>query len=623
MQNNAQYHSFLSYFVHHKIAANLLMLICLIAGFVAFEKIRVQFFPDIIFETITVKYAWPGAGAQDVDDNIIAFVEPHLLRLEGVENIQSTASEAYARFDVEYEAGYDMQLALREVETAVNEVTNLPDTVEEPSLKHVKFRDRVSDIVLYGNTDVALLYYYADKLRLALFQQGIAQTILKGYSPPNIEIIVTQAQLFAHGFNMRQLQQIIQTQLINDPSGEIAEGHWRIRSGLNGRSLQDIGNIIISRNANQGQTLYLKDIADIRLTNHDDSVHYLHQSQTAIVMEVYRSASQSTVNIQNTLEKSIQDFQDTLPPEINIRQANIRANAIIERIDILYSNAILGLGLVVMLLFFFLSAKTAFWVAIGMPTAFALTIVTLYALGISLNMISLFALIVCLGIIVDDAIVVSEHSDFLRRQGLSASASALGGIKQMLAPVVTASITTIIAFLSLLFISGRFGKFIVDLPITVAIIVAASLLEAFIILPAHMRHALHHGYQQAKTPFYDKPSHWVNHYLMHFVTHYYQPFMRYILKGRLLLFSAVVALLFISIAMIIHGDVSWRFFNAPERGTLRANIIMLDSAKRQDTKDMLYELQRALEQTEQEYFQETNIKAIASVGVLIFKNIIY
>ena len=264
----------------------------------------------------------------------------------------------------------------------------------------------------------------------------------------------------------------------------------------------------------------------------------------------------------------------------------------------LLENGLTGLGLVVLLLFLFLNARTAFWVAAGIPTAMLAAITVMYFAGITINMISLFALIITLGIVVDDAIVVGEHADHRARMGLEPYEAAESAAKRMALPVFAATLTTIIAFFGLVVIGGRFGDLIADIPFTVVAVLAASLVECFLILPNHMAHSLKHV---GNNYWYDWPSRIVNFGFDWFREKIFGPFTRLVISSRYVVLAGVIAILASQVTMVISGKVNWRFFNAPEQSSVTGNFAMVDTAKREDTLAMMKTLQKTVEDLAKEY----------------------
>ena len=372
-----------------------------------------------------------------------------------------------------------------------------------------------------------------------------------------------------------------------------------MRSGFSKRSIEDIGNIVI-RLPNSQKEVFLRDISDIYFDNISQNREYFSNGNKAIVVRIDRFAQDDAIEIQRNVEKITEEFKSSLPNGVEVVLSKTRADAISNRLEILLRNGLQGLTLVLILLFVFLSARTAFWVAAGIPAALFAAIGIMYISGLTINMISLFALIICLGIVVDDAIVVGEHADFrLRRLGENPEEAAERGATRMALPVFTATITTVIAFAGLVAVGGRFGSLIADIPFTVIAVLIASLLECFLVLPNHMAHALRQ--KVSKKKWYDWPSDKFNMGFRIFRESLFRPFTKYVMKLRYPVLSISIFLFLISTVLLISGEVKWRFFDAPERGGFTGNIAMLPGSSRSDTKAMLDEMIRAVNTVSLEY----------------------
>ena len=306
-----------------------------------------------------------------------------------------------------------------------------------------------------------------------------------------------------------------------DPAGDVSS-NARVRTGVAKRTAEEIGAIVLRSNPD-GSKLTIDDVATVRVEGTDRERAYFVGDDPAIKVRVQRSAQGDAIGMQETVEQVAQELTAALPNGVSITLTNGRAELIEARLNILLDYGLTGLMLVVGLLFLFLNARTAFWVAFGIPVAMLAAIALMYAVGITINMISLFALIITLGIVVDDAIVVGEHADFrVRHLGEDPTVAAESAAKRMFSPVFSATLTTIIAFFGLVIIGGRFGDLISDIPFTVIVVLAASLIECFLILPNHLSHAIAHS---AKDHWYDWPSRTVNRGFDWFKETLFRPFM--------------------------------------------------------------------------------------------------
>ncbi|WP_289034463.1 efflux RND transporter permease subunit [uncultured Roseibium sp.] len=611
----SEFSSFFDYMVRHKTAANLILAFMLLGGIAAGLKIRTQYFPDIINERVTVTVEWSGAGPEDMDRAVVELLGPQLLAIEGVEEASSVAREGRATMTLEFETGWDMGQAVDDAKAAVDQArSSLPEDVEEPTVVRSAFRDRVTNVVIYGPINADQLSRYAEDLQTALFREGVTRVSIDGVSNPVIRINTSEAMLIRHDLSLEEIADVVATEMETTPAGDVASGSARLRTGQTRRSEKELGEIVL-RSPADGEKLQLRSVAEIVTEGPESGKAYSHKGLPAVVLRVDRDAIGDTIKIQRQVEQIVADFQDGLPRGVVAQLTETRAQNIVDRLNILVENGLFGLVLVVGFLFLFLSSRTAFWVAAGIPAAMAATIAMMFAFGVTLNMFSVFALIICLGIVVDDAIVVGEHADFLARKGHSPAEAAVLAAKRMAAPVFSASITTIIAFAGLLAIGGRFGELIADIPLTVGIVLIASLVESFLILPAHMRHALS---ASGKDHWYDWPNRTFNKGFNAFRRKVFEPLMRAVIVFRYPVMGLAVMTLLIASSMYFDGTVRWRFFNAPERNVINANIAMMPGADRDDTKAMLAEMDRALDVVDQRYAEEYGRApvsfALATVG---------
>ena len=590
----------LSYFTRHRTAANLLLVVLLVAGFAAAPNMRAQFFPDVIVDNVTVSTVWSGAGAEDVDEAIVQVLEPALLGVEGVESSDSTSREGVGNILLEFEPGWDMARAAADVQTAVDAITTLPDEAEEPNIRRGAWRDRVTDVVIAGPVDPAQLGRFADEFVTRLFAAGVTRTTIQGVAAPQTMVEVPSSKLIAFDVSMAEIAQAIAAEVDADPAGDVSGANARVRTGTAKRTAQEISGIVLRSNAD-GSSLTIGDVAIVTQEGVDRERSFFVKEHPAMSVRVDRSNGGDAISIQATVEDVAAQLQASLPANVTMELIRTRAAAITGRIDLLVRNGLMGLGLVVCLLFLFLNARTAFWVAAGIPVAMGAAIALMYLGGLTFNMISLFGLIITLGIVVDDAIVVGEHADHRFRNGEGAMQAAENAARRMAMPVFAATLTTIIAFFGLIAVGGRFGDLIRDIPFTVIAVLAASLVECFLILPNHMAHAMRAA---SKEHWYDMPSRLVNRGFVFMRERFFRPLMAGVIAARYVVLAGAVAILATQAALFIRGDVQWRFFNAPERGSVTGNFMMAEGASRADTLSMMREMQRATEELGVEYEKE-------------------
>ncbi|WP_299916678.1 efflux RND transporter permease subunit [uncultured Roseobacter sp.] len=677
----------LSYFTRHRTIANLVLVTMVVAGLAALPNMRTQFFPDTILDRVTVTTVWKNAGAEDVDRAIVQVLEPTLRAVEGVESTNSTARQGRSQIRLNFEPNWDMSRAVGEVQDAVDSVTDLPDSAEISTVRRAAWRDRVTDVVISGPVGPQQLGIFADEFVNRLFSAGITRATIRGVAAPRLTVEVPTAQLISHDVTMAEIASAIAAEVDTTPAGDVTGANARVRTGTEKREPDQIAGIVLRSNPD-GSKLTIGDVATVTQESNDRARAYFVGEDPAISVRVDRSAKGDAIEIQATVEKVAAELQATLPAGSTVELIRTRAAAISGRLDILMDNGLVGLGLVLGLLFLFLNARTAFWVAAGIPAAMMAAIALMYAGGITINMVSLFGLIITLGIVVDDAIVVGEHADYrarhLKEEPFIAAETAA---RRMAMPVFAATLTTVIAFFGLLAVGGRFGTIIHDIPLTVIAVLIASLVECFLILPNHMAHSLSRAKAPefsrgklagalavlvllvgggaafvrrlwlapedrffAQVPFasdvvtgaialavvaavflllkrdrkaavvgwigtlgIDWPSTLVNRGFNWFRESIFRPFMAGVIVARYVVIAGLIAVLASQAAVFIRGDVQWRFFNSPERGSVTGNFAMTEGATREDSIAMMRELQRATEELGAEYAEEYGTNSIKFV----------
>ncbi len=677
----------LSYFTRHGTAANLLLVLLLAAGAAAIPNMRAQFFPDVIIDDVTVSVNWDGAGAEDVDAAIVQIIEPALLAVEGVAASEATAREGRAVIELEFEPGWDMARAADDVQTTVDQITNLPDEADTPNVRRGAWRDRVTDVVITGPVGVDQLARFTDEFVARLFLEGVTRVTIRGIADPRIVIEVSSASLIEHDVTLSEIADAVAAEADADPAGDVSGANARVRTGVAKRSPEELALVVLRSNPD-GSTLTVGDVAQLRSEGIDRERAYFVGDNPAISVRVDRTDQGDAIGLQRQVEEVAAEVQAGLPEGVTVDLIRTRAELITGRLNILVDNAVVGLALVVGLLFLFLNARTAFWVAAGIPVALMGAIALMYAAGLTINMISLFALIITLGIVVDDAIVVGEHADYRARVLKEPpEVAAENAAKRMSLPVFSATLTTIIAFWGLTMIDGRFGDLIADIPFTVIVVLIASLIECFFILPNHMAHALKDrsaaGFSRARVATaalpvlviagglaalayhgtvgldgltdpalgvaaltgaalvagaflvlprarklrllslmsqqgIDLPSYVVNMGLDWFRRVIFRPLMAGVVAARYPVLAGLFLVLASQIALFINGDVTWRFFNSPEQGSVSGNFAMLPGATRDDTLEVMRQIQATTEelgaQYEERYGRNPLVYVLAEIG---------
>lgn len=600
----------ISFFAQHRTAANLLLALMLVCGLVAVTKVNRQFFPDFGIDIVTVIVAWPGASASDVEQNIVKAIEPELRFLNGVKKLTSASFEGTASVVVEFYPGHDMQRALADVESAVGQVTILPEGSERPTVKRIVRYETVSRLVLSGKYPEEALKEYATKIRDELLEKGIDKVDLHGFREEEIWVEVYPEVLQQFDLKLEDISNAVSSTSQDIPAGELAGGESQVRSlGLRSRA-RDLGNIEVKA-LPDGRRVLLKDIAIVSEAFREGAKRVIRKGNIAIELEIKRAINTDALVSSEIARAYVENLNRKLPPELVVEEYDVRAKSIRERIELLVSNGMSGLLLVLAVLFLFLSARVAIWVAIGIPASLLATVAIMWASGQTINMISLFGMIMAIGIVVDDAIVVGEHAEYQSRQGLSPMDSAVLGATRMAPPVLSSTLTTIAAFLPLFMISGIMGQIISAIPFVVVAMLLASLIECFLVLPAHLSHALT---ARDSAGFFGKFREEFDSRFETFRSKRFKKFVHFSVKNRYGTVAFAFALFVISVSAVIGGRVGYEFFPSPEPDTIYANVEMRVGTSREDTRNAVLSIEKALYKVAEDITDEPDKLIVMAIG---------
>jgi multidrug efflux pump subunit AcrB len=599
-------------FVQHPNAANLLMMLMILIGlFSAFELNR-QVMPAFGLDAVSINIIWPGASAEDVDTSILEVIEPEIRFVDGVQEMNGFASESSGGFWVLFDEGTNMSRAFSDIENGVRRVeSQLPQDIERPMITQFEMMEPVSRIALSGPFSEAALKTIAREIRDELVAKGIDKIAFLGDRDPEIRINVDPSALRQLDLELEDIAERVRDSSIDIPSGSVEGAFERqIRSLGLAKSVDSVGDIEIRARGTGGKT-YLRDISDIEDGFDQAQPEGFFQGNQAITLQIQRSPSTDSVEASNIVDAYLIEKIPTLPQTLSLFHYQERSQLVNDRVQLMVKNGLGGLAIVMLILYIFLNGRLAFWVAAGIPIAMLATFGFMLATDQSFNMVSLMALIMTLGIIVDDAIVVGEHAATRKEMGLPASEAAESGATRMFTPVLASSLTTVVAFLPVLMISNRMGQFMAVLPKVVIAVILASLVECFLILPGHLRSALAHT--TVKTTGFRAS---FNRGFNHFRDNQFRTIIEKCYKVRYTTLAVAVAGLWIGFGLINGGRVPFEFFPSAETEYLIANIKMNPGTPRETTGEALAELDRALYAAEESLTDGEGGVIRASFGTL-------
>lgn len=598
----------ISTFVRHGTAPNLLMMTLVLIGIFAIAKLNRQFFPTIEIPIISVTVPWPGASAEDVESNILDVLEPELRFLDEVNEVTAIALEGSAVISIELISGADAQKAQSDVEQAIARVTTLPETAERPIISRAAFFDPVAKIAVSGPFTEQVLKTYAKQIRDGLLLAGIDRVTFSGLRDEEIWISLNEADLRRLGLTLDGISQIVRENTQDTPAGKL-EGNIDVllRSKSERRTPELISEIEI-RSTTTGEKIKLKDIAEIRTRyDREGDIGYF-EGDRGIELVVQRSVGADTLETMRIMDAYLDELRPTLPPTLHVTTYDVSGKLVVGRLTILIENGLQGLVLVLAMLFIFLNARVAFWVAAGIPISLFAALGVMWATGQSINMVSMFAMIMMLGIIVDDAIVVGEQAATNEENGMPRLEAAEQGATKMLAPVVAATLTTACAFMPIMFISDRIGDIMGAIPLVVLAVLVASTIECFLILPGHLRHG-HAG--KIRAPSRARVA--IDRRFAYFRDHWFNSWITFAYHWRYTTVGAMVATLIFSVGMLTGGRVGFEFFPSPEPENISANVTFAPGTPRSIQQQATARIEAALYRAEKQLLANQAAQTRASV----------
>ena len=587
-------------FVRHPVAPNLAMLVMIIAGVWATTQLTRQLLPAFAINVISVSVDWPGASAEDVEVSLTQPLEDALVGLDEVRGVTSASRDGRTKIDVEYGVDTDMGGALDQVKNAVTQVRNLPLTAEEPLVTSINRNEPVAKLVISGPIR-AQLKPLAKRFERELRARGLSRIDIVGLPKEEISIEIAPERLSELNLSLGEIADRIAVASLDVPAGSVGSRDVarQLRSEDQARSVTEFAALPVEAGTG-GRLLRLEDIAEITRRPVEDGVELFADGRPAVEIVINRAETEDAIRVADNLNNWIAGARAELPPNISIDVYDEVWRTVDERINLMASNAFSGLLLVLVVLYIFLNGRVAAWVAAGIPVSIFAALMALYLFGGTINVMTLFAMIMTFGIIVDDAIVVSEEAVTRFQAGEGPASAAEGAAIRMFAPVCAASLTTIAAFAPLLAIGGPTGSILFAIPLVVICVVIASLIECFVVLPGHLRHSLQGTARQ-------KPPRWRRMVDVQMTRFREGPFRRGVLwaiENRRSTLAFAVAGLLLIIGLLAGGRVGFSFFPQPDGTTITASARFVAGSPPERMEAFLQDTLVALREVEQESGQE-------------------
>lgn len=603
----------LRWFTRNHVAGNFLMLIVLIAGFVTWFKLKKEIFPEISIDAVSVSIPYPNATPEEVERGVVIPVEEAIADLQGVKTIRGTASQNIGAVLVEVETGYDVRSVMSDVKSRVDAIDNFPLEAETPLLEEVLIKNPVMSVTLTADTNETSLRKLAERVRDDLltyeapkpdsfgtfFAQifggapSISQVEIAGTRPYEISIEVSEEKLRKLGLKLSDIAAAVRASTLDLPGGSIRteRGEVILRALGKKYEAQELADIAIKSNSSGGE-IRLGDVAELIDGFEDVDISSSFDGKRAVVINVYRVGNEDTIALADLVRKYVADSKQAFPSGVELAIWNDQSVYLQGRLDLLKNDALIGLLLVLAILTLFLRPSLALMVALSIPLSFAGGIWMMPYLGISVNMISLFAFILVLGIVVDDAIVTGENVYHRIQQGEHPSIAAWKGTSEVGTVVVFGILATMVAFVPMLGLSGVSGKIWPNIPLVVIPTLAFSLLQSKFVLPAHLALLAPHNRDKPVNAFL-RLQRRISDSLEVFIKKAYQPALSFILRGRYVAVASFSSVLILTLGAVYTGQIKFRFFPDVEGDILSAKIELAQGVPFAETEKIIKRIEEA------------------------------
>ena len=588
----------IAYMASNSVAANLLMWAIIAAGVVSLTGLQREAWPEVPFFQIEVSMAYPGATPEEVEESIVVKIEDEVSGLDDVKSVKSIAAPGMASVRVEVKSGTDMGQAMDEIKSAVGRIQSFPGEAERPQFREMTNRQSMMRLIVYGDVAERSLKELAHRIEDELTSlSGVSQVEISGVRNYEISIEVPLRQLRALGLTLNDIASAVRRSSLDLSAGSIdtRESQVRVRTLGQRYEQQEFEDIVVLSRPD-GTVLRLGEIAEVHDGFQDIDLIVRHEDQPAVFIEVYRADDEKVMSVANAVQEHIaNDVIPSLPDGVGVTIWNDESSAYAERAALLLKNGVLGLLLVLIALGLFLEIRLAVWVAVGLLISGIGALAVMFALDLAINTISLFSFVLAIGIVVDDAIVVADHIYSERKRGTPGVVAAIRGTRRIVLPLTFAVLTSVAAFIPLLFIPGGIGEIWGALPVILISMLLFSLVESVFVLPNHLSHLR----DPARAPtnpverFIRRIQGGVDFGLNRFVQGPLDRGLQFATDQPAVTMAGAVGLLILSISLLPAGIVPTTFADVVEGDFATASLEMPDGTTAERTYEVAQELEAA------------------------------
>ncbi len=578
------------YFTTHPTAANLMMVGLLVVGLISVPSLLRETFPRIEPRTVQISVTYPGATPTEVLRSLCQPVED---AIDGVENAQEViciARENLALITAEMTQGRNFERFTSDIEAEVGALTNLPDAAEDPVIAQLGRVDPVATVAVTVEHDIDAsdLKALAEDIKARMMQWGgIPRVEVSGFSDHQIRIEIPEVAMRQLGTSLSDIAGIIARQNLDQPVGEVTSdtGSTLLRVTAERRNLHEYANIVIVSN-DAGGEVRLGDIATITDTFEDPEVLTTRGGERAALLNVTKTPSDDTLRVMDALRAYIADEQARQPAGVELIITGDTSSILVDRLTMLVVNALQGLALVFLTMWLFFGFRPAFWISAGLPVSFLGAVAVMAAMGYSLNMLTMVGLLIVIGILMDDAIVIAENIASHRAAGRSPVEASVAGVRQVAPGVMASFATTTIVFGSIAFLDGDLGELLRVIPVVMILVLVVSLIEAFLILPAHLSHGDEAGSTEKR-----RADRWLDDVKVRIVS----PVFHAAIRQRYLTFGIASLLFLSSVAILAGGHLKFEAFPEIDGDQIEARLELRAGASLEQTQGEMAYLLAALD----------------------------
>lgn len=611
----------IKWFTENGVAANLLAGIVIVTGLFVASTIKLELFPELDLDIVSVGVPYPGAAPEEVESGIVELIEDRVQDIDGIRRITSTAGEGYGSLSIEVERGYDATEVRDKVKVRVDAITNFPEEAEEPNVEELLIRNEVISLAIFGDTDVRILKDVAEYVRDELnTREAISQVFIKGIADYEISINVSEHSLRRYGLTFTDIVQAVRRASVDIPGGVIKSRGGEILLRTTGKAYTGSEfEVMPVLTLPDGGVVTIADVARVNDGFTDDTLETEFNGERAVLLNIYALGDESALDVSKRVQAFAGEIRAELPGGIEIETFRDFTYYLKGRLQMLIENGIYGLLLVFLILTLFLRPSLALFVMLGIPISFLGAMLFLPWLGISINLASLFGFILVLGIVVDDAIIVGESvfTQFQKHGGPGVAASVAGAHKVAI-PVTFAVLTTIVAFIPVLTIPGFLGKFFYPIPVVVIATLIWSLIESKLILPYHLTLCNVGAGDRNKIGWLRRQQRKVADGLERFVEFRYRPLLKFAMAHRYSTVAVFVGMLMVTMALLGGKHIGFVFFPKVPSDYIVARLAMPEGTPVELTEAAIEKmhvgLQKLIEETEAKGHGDPFENVVITVG---------